>query len=877
MANYANLKATINANIKANGTEAITGPVLNSVLTAAVNTLGAGYQFMGVATTSTNPGTPDANVFYIAATPGTYTNFGGKTVADGEVAILKYNGTWTKEVTGAATAAQLTQLGQEMGQLGQEVSGSPLAQTGNVGEYIYTADGIGALIDSSSVRQSGAYPGFRYYIHSCLPGERFIVNGTGTTLGALWAFLDANQRIISLAGANETAVNLELDVPENAAYIVINDRTGAGVSIYQSYATLPITSRDTIKNTEAITKSSKILISSLEDMGVVQHQWEDERIVGKLIRRASGLDTATVYDVLKYTKVAGRVYFAENSKQPNDTCAFVAYYNGATFLSSQYLPGNSLVSAFEMLNVPDNADTIYLCCRNSYRNETFLNYCSADRFTELEKYTALPNRNVRVIPLSYAMDTDKSAYDATDEATLSAHLQDGEYGMISPWCVYQKQSGSLAVAVVDSETLAGASILAHYFYTYAGRKYRFSRNVWSSRFNHGRLVELPTPIQPSRVFDLVIPDGANVIKDYPASDWDFTTDSDGNYTIMPQVYAKFDALALAHPSLIKKYDPMASQSYTEGGIQIEPITSIRNAMVSAGFSDYPVYAQGVATEQDVTIGGYSVHLLPTPAYKTFIYRIVSDSPNNAMLTGYPKRRLFIQAGLHSAEVISQICSALFAEELVSDNPIMLNILAWYDVWIVPCMAGYGGFHNSSLTPCGVNPNRNYVTPWWIQNDNIELSGLAAGDQFETRLSMCIGDYLKPDAGLDIHTLSNSIIVASSDPATAITRARVNQLAYNLTAIDAQTRYKLLDKFSSVFVNKPNVYNEFRELNGATAGDYFTWKGCESYSLLEMNNVMGGTPATLNSSELISAMVYLYKNAVFNLCKYNLLNCENRQL
>ena len=121
MANYANLKATINANIKANGTEAITGPVLNSVLTAAVNTLGAGYQFMGVATTSTSPGTPDANVFYIASAPGTYTNFKNSsnvalTVADGEVAILKYNGSWTKEVTGAATAAQVTQLGQEVSQ-----------------------------------------------------------------------------------------------------------------------------------------------------------------------------------------------------------------------------------------------------------------------------------------------------------------------------------------------------------------------------------------------------------------------------------------------------------------------------------------------------------------------------------------------------------------------------------------------------------------------------------------------------------------------------------------------------------------------------------------------------------------------------------------
>ena len=115
MANYNNLKATINANIKANGNEEITGPILNTVLNQAVTTLGAGYQYMGVATPATSPGTPDANVFYIAATPGTYTNFGGKVVADGEVAILKYNGSWAKEVTGAATAAQVTQLGQEVG------------------------------------------------------------------------------------------------------------------------------------------------------------------------------------------------------------------------------------------------------------------------------------------------------------------------------------------------------------------------------------------------------------------------------------------------------------------------------------------------------------------------------------------------------------------------------------------------------------------------------------------------------------------------------------------------------------------------------------------------------------------------------------------
>ena len=76
MSNYNSLKATIDANIKQNGNQEITGQILNSVLNQMVTTLGAGYQFAGVATTATNPGTPDAKVFYIANGKGTYTNFG---------------------------------------------------------------------------------------------------------------------------------------------------------------------------------------------------------------------------------------------------------------------------------------------------------------------------------------------------------------------------------------------------------------------------------------------------------------------------------------------------------------------------------------------------------------------------------------------------------------------------------------------------------------------------------------------------------------------------------------------------------------------------------------------------------------------------------
>ena len=107
MSNYNSLKATINANIKTNGNQEITGSVLNSVLNAMVNTLGAGYQYVGVATPSTNPGSPDAKVFYLAATAGTYANFGNLVVSDNEVAILKWDAAWQKDVTGIASLSQL--------------------------------------------------------------------------------------------------------------------------------------------------------------------------------------------------------------------------------------------------------------------------------------------------------------------------------------------------------------------------------------------------------------------------------------------------------------------------------------------------------------------------------------------------------------------------------------------------------------------------------------------------------------------------------------------------------------------------------------------------------------------------------------------------
>lgn len=114
MANYKSLKTTINANVKRNGNQEITGQILNSVLTAMVDTLGTGYSYAGVATPTTNPGTPDAKVFYIANGKGSYSHFGELEVTEDEVVVLYWDTLWHKVSTGIAREENLTNLGKEI-------------------------------------------------------------------------------------------------------------------------------------------------------------------------------------------------------------------------------------------------------------------------------------------------------------------------------------------------------------------------------------------------------------------------------------------------------------------------------------------------------------------------------------------------------------------------------------------------------------------------------------------------------------------------------------------------------------------------------------------------------------------------------------------
>ena len=149
MSDYSSLKATINANVKANNNHEITGSIMNSVLNAMVDSLGAGYQYMGIATPETNPGTPDQKVFYIAKKPGEYTNFGSVTVNG--CGILKWDTGWTVEQTGFASRTEIEKVVYYVDKLASKILNNLTIST--LHNYVYD-DGTGVGFEASGYQSS---------------------------------------------------------------------------------------------------------------------------------------------------------------------------------------------------------------------------------------------------------------------------------------------------------------------------------------------------------------------------------------------------------------------------------------------------------------------------------------------------------------------------------------------------------------------------------------------------------------------------------------------------------------------------------------------------------------------------------------------------
>ena len=110
MGNYEQLKQAVADVIKSNGNQEITGAILQNALLSIISTVGSKATFAGIAIPSTNPGTPDQNVFWIASTNGTYSNFNAIEVNDEVVIFTNKTGSWVKQSTGIALSLSLKDI-----------------------------------------------------------------------------------------------------------------------------------------------------------------------------------------------------------------------------------------------------------------------------------------------------------------------------------------------------------------------------------------------------------------------------------------------------------------------------------------------------------------------------------------------------------------------------------------------------------------------------------------------------------------------------------------------------------------------------------------------------------------------------------------------
>lgn len=110
-----------------------------NALLLRVQQLSEGATYGGIVTPASNPISIEPPVFYVAMSAGTYTNFGGLIVADGEVAILQIVGNaWTKTTlinkgefmaatpSGNPNHNLYTSLGAVWSDAGWELNGVPL-------------------------------------------------------------------------------------------------------------------------------------------------------------------------------------------------------------------------------------------------------------------------------------------------------------------------------------------------------------------------------------------------------------------------------------------------------------------------------------------------------------------------------------------------------------------------------------------------------------------------------------------------------------------------------------------------------------------------------------------------------------------------------
>lgn len=141
--------------------------------------------------------------------------------------------------------------------------------------YIKTNVAIGSVVDLTPVYNNA----FEYSIKSVSPFEHVHINGWGWTNGRLWAFIDSDNKLISVSSANLNATNgIIVKAPENASKIIINSYKGDTGACYIGESSAEIKGQiekvesrwlDVAKQNKQFTEFNRGYIKTNEAVGTV--------------------------------------------------------------------------------------------------------------------------------------------------------------------------------------------------------------------------------------------------------------------------------------------------------------------------------------------------------------------------------------------------------------------------------------------------------------------------------------------------------------------------------------------------------------------------------------------------------------------------------
>lgn len=216
---------------------------IDALLATANELKTAGYIYKGVATPSTNPGTPTERVAYLASEPGTYTNFGGIVIASGLYSLTYVSGTWTGTQMQAGSDIEVVQT---TGQSATAVMSQKAVTNSLVGSAIvYDETEIVSTIavekvinaDNIWVTSRGMNGMFVPVVH----GKKYRIVVDSSNSGVIAFMTRATQTGVYYAGGAtsrtvlQPSTNVVLTAPDDANYLYYTQigTTPATIRVYE--------------------------------------------------------------------------------------------------------------------------------------------------------------------------------------------------------------------------------------------------------------------------------------------------------------------------------------------------------------------------------------------------------------------------------------------------------------------------------------------------------------------------------------------------------------------------------------------------------------------------------------------------------------------